>query len=126
MSQVEMVYTQFGMSVNVTCSLPSTSEAQTYAPFWFINETAYELLSIPRNFPFIPTVKSYLSLTIPHIDLDVNMTLFQCATFNGSGFEFGTSQLILVNSSLGMLLTTSFSLQKNPIKHLSPYCVFGY
>lgn len=68
-----------GISANIfiSCQLGRESDA----PFWFINNVAYELLNIPIDFPFIPIVDSYSQLTIPVVSLDLNDTHFQCASF---------------------------------------------
>ena len=68
-------------NINIPCNLDRGEEA----PFWFINETAYELLSIPLDFPYIPTVNSFSQLTIPVVTINLNNTQFQCASFGEDG-----------------------------------------
>jgi len=68
-------------NINIVCSLGN----QEGAPFWYINNTAYELFSIPWKFHFIPVVESYSFLVIPRISLDLNGLVLQCGSFDESG-----------------------------------------
>ena len=83
-------------NINIPCSLGRGVQA----PFWFINDTAYELFSIPLHFPYIPRVDSFSQLTIPVVVLDFDNTLFQCAIIDENGLiRRGNAILLIVESS---------------------------
>ena len=67
-------------NINIPCALGREEQA----PFWYINDTAYELFSIPLDFLYIPVVNSYTQLTIPVVVQELSGTLFQCAIFEPS------------------------------------------
>ena len=80
-------------NINILCNLDRDEEA----PFWFINNTAYELFSIPFDFPYIPTVNSFSQLTIPVVVLELDNTLFQCASYEDNGsVNHGKAELLSV------------------------------
>ena len=82
-------------NINIPCSLGREEEA----PFWCINDTSYELFSIPQFFPYIPVVDSYTQLTIPMVYPELNDTLFLCAHIDNRGIVvFGVPQRLLVAS----------------------------
>ena len=70
-----------GLSTSIPCELGRQADA----PFWFINDTVYELFSIPQHFPSIPVVNSYTSLSIPFVTFMVDNVVFRCATFEEDG-----------------------------------------
>ena len=81
MFEVQVAVEGISININIPCNLGRGEGA----PFWFINNTAYELFSIPLNFPYIPTVNSFSQLTIPMVVLELDNTLFQCAIIDESG-----------------------------------------
>ena len=68
-------------NINIPCALGREEEA----PFWYINDTTYELFSIPLDFRYIPVVNSYTQLTIPVVVEELSGTLFRCAIYEPSG-----------------------------------------
>ena len=80
-------------NINIQCNLNRREEA----PFWFINNTVYELLNIPLDFPYIPIVNSFSQLTIPVVVLELDNTHFQCASYEEDGsVRHGIDVLLLV------------------------------
>ena len=89
-------------NINIPCSLGREEEA----PFWYINDTVYELFSIPSNFLYIPVVDSYTQLSIPEVAEELNHTVFTCGHIDDSGeLVSGVPQRLIVQS-LGECLTT--------------------
>ena len=82
-------------NINIPCNLGRGEEA----PFWFINGTTYELFSIPLVLTFIPVVNSYTELTIPTVTIELDDTLFQCATYNDEGLVPGIATRLRVQPS---------------------------
>ena len=82
-------------NINIPCSLGREEQA----PFWYINDTSYELFSIPQFFSYIPVVDSYTQLTIPMVYPELNDTFFRCAHIDNRGIVvFGVPQRLLVAS----------------------------
>ena len=71
-------------NINIPCALGREEEA----PFWYINDTVYELFNIPVDFRYIPVVNSYNQLTIPVVVEELSGTLFQCAIYEPSGLLY--------------------------------------
>lgn len=80
-TQTQTAVAGISTNINIPCSLGREEEA----PFWYINDTSYELFSIPQFFPYIPVVDSYTQLTIPVVVEELSGTLFQCAIFEPDG-----------------------------------------
>ena len=86
-----------GVSINI-CSLE-----QEEAPFWYINDTLYDLFGIPLHFPYIDivVVGSYNQLAIPVVVEELSNTLFQCGhvDHNNGHVVLGAPQRLLVEPS---------------------------
>lgn len=79
--------------INIRCNRGRGEQA----PFWFINHTLHELFSIPIEFPFIPIVDSYTTLTIPVVTAELNNTFFQCVVIETNGeVVYGTNVRLLI------------------------------
>ena len=85
-----------GVSIYTNINIPCNIGRGEEAPFWFINNTAYELFSIPLDFPYIPTVNSFSQLTIPVVVIDLNSTLFQCTSFGEDGLVHRGINVLLI------------------------------
>ena len=96
---------QFGAVAGLSVTIPCDHEfgRQNEAPFWIINGIVYELFSIPRNFPFIPVIESYVFLNIPFVYLALNQSTYQCIAFDTNGAVNGSFvQLIVFPSMFSM------------------------
>ena len=69
------------MSTTIQCSLQPLEEI----PFWFINGSIYEFLSIPLFFPSISRMSKPFQLHITAAEPSLNNTDFWCAYFNADG-----------------------------------------
>jgi hypothetical protein len=73
-----------GTSTNIF--IPCTLN-QNAAPFWIINGSVYDFLSIPQTFlsGAIPAVNSFNGIVLPQVTLQLNGVTFVCATFREDG-----------------------------------------
>jgi hypothetical protein len=78
------VVTIEGSSINVF--IPCTLDLYV-APFWIINGSVYDFLSIPRTFlsGAIPAVNSFVGIVLPQVNLELDGVTFVCATFREDG-----------------------------------------
>ncbi len=91
-----------GAVTGLSTSIPCDHGRQEEAPFWFINDTAYELFSIPQYLPSISVISSYTSLTIPNVTRAVDNTVFRCATFDNNG------NITSANNAIRLLVAGSY------------------
>lgn len=81
-----------GSSARIFCGLGDQREA----PIWNINETAYDLLSIPQHFPSIPIITEFSSLIIWEVTREWNNTLFECLSIKENGIVPGLKSTLIV------------------------------